>query len=76
MRRRGVSSLLGLLVSIASLAAVTWWILRQQPPSLPDSGVGFAWLGLAAVVIAANFALRGVRWHLVMRHARRAASPA
>ena len=70
MRRRGVSSLLGLLVSIASLAAVTWWILRQQPPSLPSSGVGFAWLGLAAVVIAGNFALRGVRWHLVMRHAR------
>jgi uncharacterized protein (TIRG00374 family) len=65
-----VSSLLGLLVSIASLAAVAWWISRQDPPSLPDSGVGFAWLGLAALIIAVNFLLRGLRWHFVMRHAR------
>ena len=69
MRRPGVSSLLGLLISIVSLAAVAWWISRQDAPRLPDSTQGWAWLALAAAVIACNFVLRGLRWHGIMRHA-------
>ena len=69
MRRPGVSSLLGIIVSIASLAAVAWWISRQDAPRLPDSTEGYAWLALAAAVIACNFVLRGLRWHVIMRHA-------
>jgi hypothetical protein len=69
MRRPGTSTLLGALVSIVSLAAVGWWISKQEAPRLPDSTEGWAWLGGAVVVVACNFVLRGLRWHFVMRHA-------
>jgi uncharacterized membrane protein YbhN (UPF0104 family) len=69
LRRRDVSALLGALVSLVSLAAVAWWISGQEAPELPDSAAGYAWLALAALVVAGNFVLRGVRWHLVMAHA-------
>lgn len=59
----------GVLVSIVSLAAVAWWISGQGAPRLPDDSTGWAWLGAAALVVAANFTLRGLRWHLVLRHA-------
>jgi uncharacterized membrane protein YbhN (UPF0104 family) len=60
---------LGLAVSAASLAAVVWWISRQESPRLPDSAGGYGWLVLALALIAGNFALRGWRWHLIMRGA-------
>jgi glycosyltransferase 2 family protein len=69
MRRPSASSLLGLLVSVISLGAVVWWVSRQEAPRLPDSRAGFAWLGFALAVIGCNFALRGWRWHCIMRHA-------
>jgi glycosyltransferase 2 family protein len=69
MRRPGAPSLLGLFVSGISLGAVAWWISKQESPALPDSGGGYAWLVLALAVIAVNFALRGWRWHLIMRSA-------
>ncbi len=62
--------MLGVLVSLVSLGAVAWWIGRQDAPRLPDSGEGVALLAGAALVIAFNFALRGLRWHGVMRYAR------
>jgi glycosyltransferase 2 family protein len=69
MRRPSASSLVGLLVSVVSLGAVVWWVARQDAPRLPDSAAGFAWLGAALAVIACNFALRGWRWHRIMRYA-------
>jgi uncharacterized membrane protein YbhN (UPF0104 family) len=60
---------LGAAISLVSLGAVVWWISRQGAPQLPDSPAGFAWLALALVVIAANFGLRGLRWHLILRAA-------
>src|SRR3978361_746384 len=51
-RRRAASAILGVVVSVVSLAAVGWWISRQGAPHLPDSPAGFAWLGAALVVIA------------------------
>jgi uncharacterized membrane protein YbhN (UPF0104 family) len=65
-RRAWAPSLLGAAVSVVSLAAVAWWISKQEPPQLPQSGAGYAWLGLAFAVIAANFALRGWRWHRIL----------
>jgi uncharacterized membrane protein YbhN (UPF0104 family) len=59
---------IGLLVSVVSLGAVVWWVSNQAAPRLPDSRSGWAWLGAAAIVVACNFTLRGLRWHLVMRH--------
>jgi uncharacterized membrane protein YbhN (UPF0104 family) len=69
VRSRSASLLPGALVSIVSLGAVGWWISGQESPRLPDSGTGWALLGVAALVVAANFTLRGLRWHFVMRHA-------
>jgi uncharacterized membrane protein YbhN (UPF0104 family) len=66
-RRPSRSSAVGALVSLVSLGAVAWWISRQEPPSLPDSGVGFAWLGLALLVSACTLTLRGWRWHEILR---------
>jgi glycosyltransferase 2 family protein len=68
-RRLGASALIGLLVSAISLAAVVWWISRQESPKLPDSRAGYAWLVLALAVIGVNFGLRGGRWHLILRRA-------
>src|SRR5918992_5059251 len=69
VRRAGVSSVLGLAISAASLVAVVWWILRQPAPELPESGLGFAWIGLALLTIACTLVLRGWRWHRIMRAA-------
>jgi uncharacterized membrane protein YbhN (UPF0104 family) len=69
VRRPRASSLLGLFVSAISLAAVAWWISKQDSPVLPDSASGYAWLVVALAVIAVNFTLRGWRWHLIMRRA-------
>jgi glycosyltransferase 2 family protein len=68
VRRPSASSVLGVLVSAVSLAAVAWWISRQEAPRLPDSSSGYAWLALAMAVIAGNFVLRGLRWHGVLRY--------
>jgi glycosyltransferase 2 family protein len=68
-RRRRASLLLGWLVSAVSLAAVVWWISRQDAPELPDAASGYAWLVVALGVIACNFVLRGWRWHLILRDA-------
>src|SRR5918999_4956976 len=66
VRRAGVTSALGLAISAASLVAVVWWILRQPAPELPESGLGFAWIGLALLTIACTLVLRGWRWHRVL----------
>lgn len=66
MRAR-LSMPVGALVSLAALAAVVWWILRQDAPRLPDTAAGFSWLGGSLVLTAVAYALRGWRWHRVMR---------
>ena len=66
MRSR-LSLSLGALVSAVAVAAVVWWILRQNAPTLPHSAAGFSWLlGSLALSIVA-YAVRGWRWHRVMR---------
>jgi glycosyltransferase 2 family protein len=69
VRRPNVSTVIGAVVSLVSLAAVAWWVSKQESPELPDSASGYAWLVLAFFVIAGNYALRGWRWHRIMRHA-------
>jgi len=67
VRRPRLASWLGVAVSLVSLAAVAWWIARQDPPRLPGSGVGFAWLALALLLSSCTLALRGRRWHRILR---------
>lgn len=67
MRRGSLSSWLGALISVVSLAAVAWWVAHQDAPRLPGSGAGWAWLGLSLAMSLAALALRGLRWHGVMR---------
>jgi uncharacterized membrane protein YbhN (UPF0104 family) len=69
LRRPRASAALGAIVSAVSLGAVVWWIARQEPPHLPGSSGGLAWLVLALAISACTLAVRGRRWHLIMRDA-------
>jgi uncharacterized membrane protein YbhN (UPF0104 family) len=58
---------LGLLVSAVALAAVAWWVSRQDAPRFPDSAEGYLWLVGALGVYGVALAARGWRWHRIMR---------
>jgi uncharacterized membrane protein YbhN (UPF0104 family) len=58
---------LSLLVSVVSLAAVAWWISKQDAPQFPDSARGWAWLVGAVCVYGVALAVRGFRWHRILR---------
>jgi hypothetical protein len=68
-RRRLPRQLIGPGISLILLVAVVWWALHQQTPRLP-SGVGsLLALALALLVYACVTAVRGVRWHAILRRA-------
>src|SRR3954468_8301099 len=54
-------------VSVVSLAAVAWWISKQDTPQFPDSASGWAWLLTAVCAYAVALAVRGFRWHRILR---------
>jgi len=54
-------------VSVVSLAAVAWWISKQDTPQFPDSASGWAWLLAAVCAYAVALAVRGFRWHRILR---------
>jgi glycosyltransferase 2 family protein len=58
---------LSLLVSVVSLAAVAWWISKQDTPQFPDSAGGWAWLFAAVCVYGVALGVRGFRWHRILR---------
>ena len=61
---------LGLLqvgTSVAALAAIAWWASRQHAPHVPLDRTALARLGGALAVYAAATALRGERWHAILR---------
>jgi glycosyltransferase 2 family protein len=58
---------LSLLVSVVALAAVAWWVSKQDAPQFPDSASGYLWLVGALGVYAVALAARGWRWHRIMR---------
>ncbi len=57
---------LGVGISVVSLAAVLYWLLRQPAPQLPDTAQGFAWLFLSLLMSLVALAARGYRWHRIM----------
>lgn len=59
----------GPVVSVVSVAAVVWWALHQQAPRWPAGASGLLLLALAVLVYAGVSAVRGVRWHTILRRA-------
>jgi uncharacterized membrane protein YbhN (UPF0104 family) len=59
---------LGVLVSVAALAGVVTWALRQEAPTFPGSGEDLGMLGAAVAVYMAGCAARGERWTAILRH--------
>jgi len=58
--------LISIGVSVVSLAAVAWWIARQEAPRLPDAASGWLLLLLALGIYGASVTMRGWRWHRIM----------
>jgi hypothetical protein len=54
---------------VLSLAAVVWWASHQHAPQLPTDLPKLLLLALALAVYAGVTAVRGVRWHAILRGA-------
>jgi hypothetical protein len=63
---RRAAGALGAAVSVAVLAAVVWWALRQDAPSFPTSADRLAELAAAVLLYFAACAVRGERWHVLL----------
>ncbi len=61
--------IVGLVVSIVSLAAVAWWAVHQERPTLPSDSGGIAALLAAIAVYGLGTALRAERWLYLLRGA-------
>lgn len=68
-RRIDIRAALGAVISIACFAAVVWWALRQHAPSFPSDPGRILLLLLCVALYAGATALRGWRWHEVLRNA-------
>jgi glycosyltransferase 2 family protein len=75
-RLRAARALAGPVLSALSLAAVVWWALHQHAPQLPTDLPRLLLLALALLVYAGVTAVRGVRWHAILRAANVQASMA
>jgi glycosyltransferase 2 family protein len=62
-----LQSRLSIAISVIALAAVAWWVSRQDPPRFPSDAAGYAWLVVAVAVYALGLGARGWRWHRIMR---------
>jgi glycosyltransferase 2 family protein len=58
---------ISVLVSVVSLAAVAWWISKQDTPQFPDSTKGWMYLVAAVVTYGVALTVRGFRWHRILR---------
>jgi uncharacterized protein (TIRG00374 family) len=58
---------ISVVVSVVSLAAVAWWISKQDTPQFPDSAQGWAYLLAAVCTYGVALGVRGFRWHRILR---------
>lgn len=56
-----------LATSAACLAAVGLWVSRQEAPALPSGRDAALWVAAALTLYALATALRGERWHRIVR---------
>ncbi len=61
--------LAGPVLSAVSLSAVVWWAVHQPAPQLPSDASGLLALAVALLVYCGVTAVRGVRWHAILRGA-------
>ena len=59
--------LLGIVISVLSLAGVVYWASRQEAPDLPDTSAQLGALAAAIGLYAVNTAIRAERWHRLLR---------
>lgn len=59
-----------IVVSVVSLGAVVWWATRQQTPKMPTNATGVSWLAASLGAYALALALRGWRWHRILKLSR------
>jgi glycosyltransferase 2 family protein len=69
MRLLAARRLVGPTVSVISLVSVVWWALHQQAPHWPKGFSSLSLLLLCLFVYAGVTALRGLRWHVILRRA-------
>jgi glycosyltransferase 2 family protein len=74
--RRHLRTLLGFAVSAIALIAVVWWATKQEAPRFPTGGRALAELAGCLIVYAGATALRGWRWHTILRLAHVEHAPA
>jgi glycosyltransferase 2 family protein len=65
-RRRSPLSLLGIVVSIVSLAAVVWWAAHQEAPTLPHTAGEIAALIGAIALYGLATVVRAERWQRLL----------
>jgi glycosyltransferase 2 family protein len=63
---RRAAGVVGLLVSVAILAAIVAWALQQDAPDIPTSGSALAELAGAVLLYFVACAIRGERWHVLL----------
>ena len=59
--------LLGIVISVLSLAGVVYWASLQEAPDLPDTSAQLAALAGAIALYAVNTGIRAERWHRLLR---------
>ena len=57
---------LGIVISVLSLAGVVYWASRQEAPDLPDTSAQLGALAGAIGLYALNTAIRAERWHRLL----------
>jgi uncharacterized membrane protein YbhN (UPF0104 family) len=66
-RRRNLLPILGILVSVVSLAGVVWWATQQDAPKFPSTPGQIAALIGAIVLYAFATVVRGERWERLLK---------
>ena len=61
--------ILGIAVSLVSVAGVVWWALKQPAPRFPSQPGDLALVGAAIGVYAGATLIRGWRWHVILLRA-------
>lgn len=67
--RRASLGLLQVGVSLAALGGIAWWASRQRAPHIPLDAASLSELAGALGLYAVATALRGERWHRILRRA-------
>ena len=74
-RKVALRDLLGLLISVLSLAAFIWWAMNQRRPQFPDTPQDLAYVALAIGLYGVATLARGWRWHRILLRAGITTSP-